>query len=236
MLEEDNIWLASFDIGKVNFCFYVESINVKELSHIKNIPKNERYLPNGKCTPEFSDIIKKIYTNGNKILLKNVNLTKGTTTNKYFDIDLCHNLNDILNEHTEYWDKVDYFVVEQQMSFGKKTNTIALKLAQHCESYFICKYGRNKNVIEFPSYHKTQILGSEKIERVTKTGKISYKNVDQRARKKWAVEECIYILSEREDFDTLSEISSAKKKDDFSDTVTQLQAFKYLKFVDNAKF
>ena len=61
MSEEDEIWLASFDIGKVNFCFYVESINAKDLSQLENISKNERYLPNGKCTPEFAEIIKKIY-------------------------------------------------------------------------------------------------------------------------------------------------------------------------------
>jgi hypothetical protein len=36
---------------------------------------------------------------------------------------------DILDIYKKYWDNVSYFVVEQQMSFGKKNNTKALKLA-----------------------------------------------------------------------------------------------------------
>ena len=128
------------------------------------------------------------------------------------------------------------FVVEQQMSFGKKTNTKALKLAQHTESYFIFKYGRFKKVISFPAYYKTQILGCEKIEKKTKTGKTSYKNIDQRARKKWAIDEGSCVLVEREDFETLSEITSMKKADDVNDVIIQLQAFKYLFYVDQIKF
>jgi hypothetical protein len=39
-------------------------------------------------------------------------------------------------------------------------------------------------------------------------------------------------LTEREDFDTIDEITSSKKKDDLSDVIVQAQAFKYLHFVD----
>jgi hypothetical protein len=119
------------------------------------------------------------------------------------------------------------------MSFGKKVNTMALKLGQHCESYFLFKYGRFKEVIEFPSYYKTQVLGAEKLKKTTKTGKVSYKAIDKTARKKWAIDEASTILAEREDFHTLSEITSMKKSDDVSDVIVQLQAFKYLFFVDN---
>ena len=42
---------------------------------------------------------------------------------KYFDSDLCHNLTELLDQYKEYWDKVEYFVIEQQMSFGTKINT-----------------------------------------------------------------------------------------------------------------
>ena len=113
---------------------------------------------------------------------------------------------------------------------------MALKLAQHCESYFINKYGRcDKQIIEFPAYHKTQILGCEKIEKKTKSGKISYKAIEKGDRKKWNIEMCSSILIERDDFETLSEIISMKKKDDVSDVICQLQAFKYLYFVDDMK-
>jgi hypothetical protein len=62
---------------------------------------------------------------------------------------------------------------------------MALKLGQHCWSYFSIHYGRSKNIIEFPAYHKTQVLGAEKDKKVTKTGKINYKAVDKPQRKKW---------------------------------------------------
>jgi len=140
---------------------------------------------------------------------------------------------DILDIYKKYWDNVSYFVVEQQMSFGKKNNTKALKLAQNCESYFMFNYGRFNKVIEFPAYHKTQILGCEKNSKKTKTGKINYKNIDQRSRKKWSIEEGISVFIERDDFETITEISTYKKVDDIYDCVIQLQAFKYLYFIDN---
>ena len=223
--------LASFDIGKKNFSFYIEKFNIDDFKELENIPKKDRYHPNGTCTEDFSTLLKKVYCNGEKILVKNVDITGGTNKDKYFDTDLCHNLTELLDEYKDLWDKVDYFIVEQQMSFGLKVNTMALKIGQHCESYFMIKYGRAKKVIEFPSYHKTQLLGSEKIEKITKTGKKSYKNIDKPARKKWSIETAYGILTEREDFDTIEEITKSKKKDDLCDVIIQAQAFKYLHFV-----
>ena len=224
--------IASFDIGKKNFSFYIEECNLDDFSTLCNIPKKNRYHPNGTCTDEFGAILKKVYCNGKKMLLRNLDITEGTNKDKYFDSDLCHNLTEVLDTYSDYWEKVDYFVVEQQMSFGTKVNTMALKIAQHCESYFMIRYGRSKKIVEFPSYHKTQVMGSEKIEKVTKAGKKTYKNVDKPARKKWAIETAYGILTEREDFDTIDEITSSKKKDDLSDVIVQAQAFKYLHFVD----
>jgi hypothetical protein len=236
-------YIASFDIGKKNFSFYIESFDRDELLSLqsKNIAKNKRYNPNGTCTDDFGELLKKVYLNGQKEFLGNFDITEGTNTSKYFDVDLCHGMTTLLDKHTEYWKKVDYFVIEQQMSFGARINTMAIKLAQHCLSYFTIKYGcrgiytnlKNcKTIMEFPAFHKTQVLGSEKIEKVTKAGKVSYKNIEKPARKKWAVETAYGILTEREDFDTIDEITDSKKKDDLSDVLIQCQAFKYLYFVD----
>lgn len=224
--------IASFDIGKKNFSFYIEECNLDDFSSLSNIQKKNRYNPNGTCTDEFETLLKKVYCNGKKMLLRNLDITEGTNKEKYFDSDLCHNLTEVLDTYSDYWEKVDYIVVEQQMSFGTKVNTMALKIAQHCESYFMIRYGRSKKIVEFPSYHKTQVMGSEKIEKVTKAGKKTFKNVDKPARKKWAIETAYGILTEREDFDTIDEITSSKKKDDLSDVIVQAQAFKYLHFVD----
>ena len=113
---------------------------------------------------------------------------------------------------------------------------MALKIAQHCWSYFAFRYGRFKQIIEFPAYYKTQILGAHKLETRLKNGKIKYKSIDKSARKKWSVVQTIEILNDRKDSDTMSSLNSNKKKDDLADVITQLQAYKYLAFVDKVEF
>ena len=234
--EDEIIWIASFDIGKCNFSFYVEEINLTKLKSIKNIKKDDRYFMNGTCTTEFTILMEEIYRNGNNKLLKNVNLTEGTDKDKYFDSDICYNMFDMLDEYKEYWDKVSYVIVEKQMSFGKKINTMALKLGQSCQSYFMINYSRDLKVIEFPAYYKTIVLGAPQTETKTKTGKIKFKTLGDRERKKWSVQEGFYIMSLRDDFETMSDVGIMKKRDDVNDVLIQLQAFKYLYFVDNMKF
>lgn len=229
---KDKIHIACFDIGKINFSFYIEEIDIKTLLENKNISKFKRYNNDGTPTEEFSNLLERIYSNGNKVLLKNINITKGTDKTKYFDFELTYNMVDVLDEYIDYWDNVDYFIVERQMSFGRKTNTMALKLAQHCESYFINKYKREKKIIEFEAYHKTQILGAQKQISTSKTGKITYKNIGDKERKKWTVEHAFYILSCRNDFETMNEIGEMKKKDDICDNICMMQAFKYNHFID----
>ena len=234
--EDEIIWTASFDIGKCNFSFYVEEINLTNLKSIKNIKKEDRYFNNGTCTKEFASLMEKIYKNGDNKLLKNVNLTEGTDKEKYFDSDICYNMFDVLDEYKEYWDKVSYVIVEKQMAFGKKINTMALKLGQSCQSYFMMNYSRDLKVIEFPAYYKTIVLGAPQTEAKTKTGKTKFKTLGDRERKKWSVQEGFYIMSLREDFETMSDVGIMKKRDDVNDVLIQLQAFKYLCFVDNMKF
>ena len=234
-VDNNIIHIASFDIGKVNFAFYIEEIDLNNFENIKNISSLKRFNSNGTPTKEFEDILIDIYKNGKNILLRKYDLTtKDVDKDKYFDFNLCYNMVDILDKYEEYWDNVDIIIVERQMSFRKKINTMALKLGQHCESYFINKYGRYKKIIEFEAYHKTQILGAEKILTTTKTGKKSYKNIGDYARKKWAIEEAFSVLSIRDDYETMSEIGVVKKKDDLCDTIIQLQAFKYLYYIDKS--
>ncbi len=76
---------------------------------------------------------------------------------------------ELLEEYKSYFDKCDVILIEQQMSFGaKKYNTLAVKLGQHCMSYFIYKYGKTKKVIEYPAYYKTITLGAPKVEKLLK--------------------------------------------------------------------
>jgi hypothetical protein len=126
-------------------------------------------------------------------------------------------------------------VIEEQMAFGKKLNKMAVKLGQHCYSYFTFLYGKSKVVFEFPAYHKTQVLGAEKEEgKPYKSGKKRYKAVDKPQRKKWAVEKALEILNNRGEIEVIEGMTTKKKKDDLADTFLQLQAFKYKMFVEKS--
>ena len=229
----NKVWICSIDIGKKNFAFYIEEIDVSQLQSLKYIPEKQRYEIDGTSKPEFSQILKDVCVNGKNILFKNTDLTVGCNQKAYLDIETLHNLTDLLDEYIQYWDKCEVILIEKQMSFGKKVNTLALKIAQHCWSYFAFKYGRFKKLIEFPAYYKTQILGAQKIKKVYKT-KISYKAIDKPARKKWTIEKAMDILAERNDFTTLSTLTSQRKKDDLADVICQLQAFKVLYYIDKS--
>src|SRR3989344_4958383 len=229
------IRIASFDIGKKNFSFYIEEFDSAKLLEMKPLPKWKRYNENGECTLEMEKLLKKIYLNGKTILHKNLDLTENCDKKAKLDPETFFNMNSVLDSHILYFDTCSAFVIEQQMSFGRKVNTMALKLGQHCYSYFLFRYGRVKEVVEFPAYHKTQILGAEKVVYIgKKRGKEAkkWKAMEKRNRKKWSVEKAKEILEMRGESEILLNLRTVKKRDDLADTLTQLQAFKYLLFVE----
>ena len=224
------VWIASFDIGKKNFSFYIEEIDINKLHECKDVSKNNRYEECGIPSDMFNPVLNQLCSTGKKILLENVDLTIGCDKSKYLDPKTMYNMIDVLDQHSEYWEQCDTFIIEKQMSFGKRHNTMALKLGQHCWSYFAIKYGK-AIIEEFPAYHKTQVLGAEKIRKETKTGKVRYKAVGKPARKKWCIARALAILVERGDHNTISQIQDSRKKDDLCDVICQLQAYKYLHYV-----
>lgn len=217
--------IISFDIGKCNFAFYVEEFDESSFVHINNIPKIHRFNTDGTPTEEFTKILSEIYLNGDTILYKNLDLTEGTKKEKYLDQKVCLNMITELDKYKNIIDSCDIVLIEQQMSFQNTRNTMAIKLAQNCASYFLHRYGMSKELVEFPAYYKTQILGAPK-----KGGKAMSKP----ERKKWATEKAIEIIMERGETETLDEITGKKKKDDLADVLIQLQSFKYLRFVEKA--
>jgi hypothetical protein len=231
--DTDIIWIASFDMGKKNFAFCIEEFHKSTLLSIKNIPSNSRYNENGTPTPKMTKILDSLCSNGKIILYKNLDLTENCNPKLKLDPETFHNMIDALDTYTEYWDKCSVFLIEEQMSFGKKLNKMAMKIGQHCYSYFTFKYGRYKTVIEFPAYHKTQILGAPKVEgKPYKSGKKRYKAMEKPQRKKWSVEKAIEILTSRGEMEILNTLKTAKKRDDLADVLVQLQAFKYRLYVD----
>ena len=214
--------ISSFDIGKKNFAFVIEEVDINQLNTITNIPASKRYNKDGTPTKDFDDILNKLYKCGKVVLVRNLDITKDCDPDKYFDRTLFINMQNVLDEYISYWNICDAFIVEQQMSFGhNKNNSMAVKLGQHCQSYFLINYGKFKHVLEFPAYHKTQILGAPKKERKKKP-----------FRKKWAIQKALDILELRKDNDTLSQLTTKKKKDDMSDCLLMTITFSYLCFID----
>lgn len=230
-LGSDKVWLASFDIGYKNLCFCIQEANIKNLSSIKKIPRSLQYNANGTPTDDQSEVLRQVCVATKTIICKNTDITNNRYL-KTIDIEVFHTLTDLLDKYQDYWDNCSMFIIEKQMSFKGVYNVSALKLGQHCYSYFCFKYGRFKQVVEYPAYHKTCVFGCEKIKKVTKGGKVSYKAVDKPARKKWSIDKAFELLAEQDDFKMMSYIQSQKKKDDLADTILQAISAFYLTIVE----
>lgn len=242
-------YIVAFDIGKKNFAFVVEEIIDNDFySSVKKIPKQDRYFKTGNKeligTPKdvFSDILDKSYQNCKVIMSKNHDLTNGTEKTTILEEKIFLNMYDVLKQYNDTWDKCHTILIEKQMSFGTgKQNTMAMKLAQHCYSYFIFRYTGTKHPIEFPAYLKTQILGAPKnFGTIKKTFKNGNTTEIKDNRKRWAARKATEILQNRGDTDTLESIESKharkQQQDDMSDCLLMCEAYCIAHYYDGQKF
>lgn len=202
----DNIvYIASIDPGKNNFAFSVEAIYIDKCKNLKNLDQ----LP----------LVSKT------IIVENIDVSKGLDKSKYVDINVFVALTEVLDRYRKYWDMCRFILIEKQMSFGRnKNNTLALKIAQHCLSYFSFLYGKFKNLVEYPAYHKTQVLQAPP-------------KMSKPDRKKWAITKALDILTVRKyNQDILDKLNSVKKKDDMSDCILMNLSFIYQVYVLKKKF
>lgn len=216
-------WFVAFDPGKVNFAFIIEEVDKDMLKDIACPSKKDRFIKNGRKdvtpTEKYIDFLEEFYHCGKTILCSNNDITdnkddkksKGKGS-KSLDADLFLRLTQLLDDHKEYFDKCSTIIIEQQMSFGRSINTMAIKIAQHTYSYFLFRYGNSKKIVEFPSYNKTQILGAPG-------------GLDKPKRKKWAIEKANEIWTVRGDMDTIDMIAKKKKKDDMSDCLLHVLSY-----------
>lgn len=228
----NTVWFASFDIGYRNMCFAIEEFDVDAISKLPKIAQSAKYNPDGTTTKPFGEVLRTLCVNSRTVYFKNTDLTG--MAQKQLNPEVFCTLTDLLDEYKEYWDKCALIIIERQMQFKGVYNINALKIGQHCYSYFSFLYGRFKQIVDFPAYHKTQVLGAQKIKKINKKGAVSYKAVDKPARKKWAESKALAILAERNDFASMSKISSMKKKDDVSDCILQAIAAAYLILVEKS--
>ena len=202
------IWIASFDIGKNNFAFCIEEVDTHGFVKISKPPK-------GQMGPYKKEIIEKVYKNGKIIVNENLSITQGVK-GSVFDPKLFTNMNRVLEKWEGFWSNCTHVIIEEQMSFGRQTNIQAVKLGQHCYSWFNIKYP-DIRIVSFHAYHKTQVLAAPL--KMTKP-----------ERKKWSVIEAQGLLEGRGDTESISKIEGVSKKDDLCDTIIQLQAYKVLEF------
>lgn len=208
--------VASFDIGKKNFAFCVESFDESNISGTR-LPKSKRYNADGTPTPEMNRILGDVYDQGVIEVIENQDISENCHLTR-FDMNILRNMIRCLNAYQEVWKTCQVVLVEQQMTFGRKMNVVAIKIGMACIAYFLTRFPHIQ-VIEYPSYHKTQVLGAPK-------------GMTKLERKKWATDEAAAILLQRGDMDTYAFIQTSKKKDDMSDVIVQLQSFKYLHLID----
>lgn len=213
--------IASFDIGKKNFAMCIQDFTEETLKT---------------CSGSVDEdcVIEKISRNGNVIAVDNLDLTEGCNQKLYLDAKVFPNMIQKLNERSEILGSCDVYVVEQQMSFKGARNPAALKLAQTVMTYFWINHP-GKPVIEFPAFHKGQVLGAPReFGTITKT----YKNGNTReikdTLKKWAVREVTRILELRGDDVTMTLLQDLKKRDDVADTILQSIAYVVLQYIPTA--
>lgn len=223
-----SVRIASIDIGLKNLAISIEDVDRVDLTRIENIPNFKRYNKNGELTPEFQKILNQVYLSGNIIFIEKVNLLKEGVTKKHVDDEVLISLSRYLDT-VVILDTCDFFVIEKQLQGRVLRNNIAKRLEDHIYSYLIEKYRGGKEIISFPSSNKTKVLGAPKYP----SNENSRKKMSKYQRKRWAEKTAEEILLLREDYFTYDLLfKSGEKLDDYADTICQLQAFKYKKFVN----
>jgi hypothetical protein len=203
--------IAAFDMGTRNFAFCVEEFDPTPFSG--SLPIRPTFDAQGCPTPDYEEKLNGVYRTGRLLECKCVDLLEycrtRNTTNLYLGLTW------LLDEYTSLWDATDLVLIEQQMAYGRhKSNIQALRLAQHCLSYFTTIYGPFKAVEEFASTHKTRLLGCPLVQRKLHA-----------RRKQFAVGLAQRILEQRKD--PLYELwRTFPKRDDVSDCVLMIQARK----------
>lgn len=168
------------------------------------------------CTEAYTEFLDQFYHCGRTVMCANHNLdaadTKKMRGSRCLSADVFLKLTELLDSYKPYLDQCSTIVIEQQMSFGSRINTMAIKIAQHTYSYLLFRYGKTKQIVEFPSYNKTQILGAPP-------------GLEKPQRKKWAIAKADEIWTLRGDMDATGYVGGKKKKDDMSDCLLHVLSY-----------
>ena len=127
---------------------------------------------------------------------------------------LYSKVSDYLDKFEQYFDDIHFVIIERQMTINYKM----VRLSQHIISYFHLRLKNRPmlpSILEVDSKLKTNELGSPK-------------GLNKLEVKKWAITKAYELLAARSDDLAISILNGAKKKDEYGDTVCQIEAcFKY---------
>lgn len=213
---------GAFDIGLYNTAFYVEEFDEKKLLEIKNIPKTKRYNNNKEPTNEFNEILRQVYLNGKCIEMFKVSF--GEKKKKFIGTKTLNTINDFIKSNEKMFKTCKVIIIEKQMH----QNNIAVRIQSHLESILGLLYPEIQLML-FPSKNKTIINGAP--DKLTNKKGIT-KKITYAQRKKWSFTLTKKILEDRKDEKGLDLLSRENKQDDMSDCLTELQAAKYLFFIE----
>ena len=201
------VWYAGFDIGMRNFAFAV--VDIDTINNEKNIQSIDTVYEYFQIVDlqNIDVTVSTAMTNNDEKGSKKTTRTKIKATEM---MDIFRNVYEVLDSFQHLWNECEFFVIEQQMQFRHASNIKALKLSQHVISYFLLKLPLKK-VVEYPSYHKTQIW------------KAPYK-LKKHERKKWSIETVQELLMKKNEEDVLA---SFKKKDDVCDCILMVLAYAF---------
>ncbi|CCV02460.1 RuvC-like Holliday junction resolvase [Armadillidium vulgare iridescent virus] len=212
----DDIYIASFDIGKINFAYCIEKTSIADLQSSTSV--DDMCLKGSLIS---IDNVRLVSYPKKSPVIRQRGPRKGTSykpSGRYtFDL-----LFTFLEERKEQWNRCHIFVIEQQMNQNKEGQ----KISYHLEAYFKTIYGLFKEVLLFPSYHKTQVFQDPEEK---------YKKISYSKRKKACIDKATNILQSRDDQTTICKLERSKKRDDMCDVICQLQAYKWLKLASKMK-
>lgn len=214
---QDIFRIAAFDIGYKNYAHCVYEINKEDLETIvqKYNKLNYKRRVKGAVHDEHLEFYRYVSTLGHTVSIDNTELGDD------WDVDSRHYLASYLAERSKTWDQCDLILVEKQFfqSFGGKkrgkgtqANVKAIKIGEATISYFVNNHP-NLEVVEFQAQFKTYVLGAP------------YPQTKPQ-RKKWCTKKAQEVLEIRGDTEILEYVKSLKKKDDVSDVVCMVEAWK----------
>ena len=121
--------IASFDIGRINFAFYVEDTNPDGYSDLRkkyySLPKKLQRRYKGPMNNDCDQILKDIFKRGKRVAMRVVDLTLNEKDNSYTN-DVRLNLYIYLKQYEALWNTCDLFLIEEQY-YNPRSNVKAKK-------------------------------------------------------------------------------------------------------------